>query len=336
MSILSLRYRRQCEQRIGKGALMLLSRVVHCLPLAQAHALGRLLGRLAPRISPRHFRRIVNDITLAFGDAKPSSASAQLARQVYVQLGMSLIEFLRLPFMSADEIRDWAHLEGTAHLEAALARGNGVILLTAHIGNWEVCGTVMGLSPYPTTAIAREQRDTAITNLFTRIREAHGLKVVPMTDVRNCIRVLKRNECLGVLGDLNARVPGVFVQFFGHPAATYAGAAYLARTTGAAIVPIFDERLPDGSHVCRLGAEVPPHHSDDRDRDLLIMTMRCQRVIEREIRRRPQDWFWQVARWKTRPEDVPNPERIPMEHRDLTPAEAAAALSVDPANASTC
>ena len=185
----------------------------------------------------------------------------------------------------------------------------------------------MGLSGYPTTAIAREQKDSALTDLLFSIRKAHGLTVLPMTDVRGCLRVLLRNECLGVVGDVNANTPGAFVQFLGRPAATYTGAAYFALTTGAPILPIFDERLPDKTHICRIGPPIPIVRTNDRNRDLLITTIRAQRVIEQEIRRRPQDWFWLLQRWKTRPEDISNPERIPMEHRDLAGEEIDGVLS---------
>lgn len=312
-----------CENWLGNRILFLLARVVHRLPLKTALAMGSRLGQLAPRVSPRHYHRICADIAQAYGLASDAPEVCRIATESYRHLGQSLMEFLRLPYMSAEEIRRGALLEGAEHIEAALARGHGAIMLTAHIGNWEVCGTLMGLSRYPTTAIARPQNDSAITELFTRVREAHGLKVVPMTDVRECIRVLKRNECLGILGDLNARPPGAFTNVFGRPASTYLGTAYLAKMSGAAILPLFDERLPDLTHRVRIMPPIPVADTGDRQRDLLITTMRTQEVIEQEVRRRPEDWYWLLQRWKIRPEEVANPERIPMEHRDFTPEEAA-------------
>ena len=159
--------------------------------------------------------------------------------------------------------------------------------------------------------------------MLQRVRNTHGLNVVSVTDIRACIRVLQRNECLGILGDLNTSSPAAFVQVFGRPAATYFGTAYLARLSGAAILPIFDERLPDHTHLVRIGPPIPPIETGDRRRDLFYLTIRTQEVIEQEIRRRPADWFWLGQRWRTRPEMVPHPERLPMEHRDLTPEESA-------------
>ena len=302
---------------------------MHRLPLPAALAFGRLLGRLTPSLSPRHYQRVLADITSAFGAERTPEEITRIARRFYLRLGESLVEFLRLPYLSAAEIRRWVRLEGAEHLETALAQGKGAILLSGHIGNWELCGTLMGLSAYPTTAIARPQMDTALTEFFNRTREAHGLKVVSMTDVRDCLRVLKRNECLGVIGDVNANTPGAFVQFLGRPAATYTGVAYMALTLGSPILPMFDIRLPDRSHCVRIGPPIPPVRTGNRQHDLLLTTMRAQQVIQQEIRRRPEDWFWLLGRWRTRPDDLPNPERIPMEARDLTPEEAAAALRWD-------
>ncbi|MHB9024789.1 MAG: lysophospholipid acyltransferase family protein [Armatimonadota bacterium] len=317
---------RRCRSFIGNVGLFSLARIAHRLPLSVACAVGHALAALGPLVSGRHYRRVRDDIQRFLGDGATPREARQLTQRYYRHLGESLMEFLRLPYMTDDEVRHWVRVDGMEHLDAAIAEGHGVIMLTGHLGNWELCGTMMGLSPYPTTAIAREQRETGITTLYNRIREAHGLKVVSMTDVRACIRVLKRNECLGVVGDVNARVPGAFIQFLGRPAATYTGTAYLALTTGATILPIFDERLPDHTHCCRIGPPIPVSRTGDRARDVLITTLRTQYVIQQEIRRRPAEWFWQLQRWKTRPEDVPNPERIPMEHRDLTSEEVAEAL----------
>ncbi|HEX2949375.1 MAG TPA: lysophospholipid acyltransferase family protein [Armatimonadota bacterium] len=316
--------KREYRTSLGNSILYLLARLVPRLPLRATLALGRGLGWLAPHCSHRHLRRVSADIARAFNADPQDAMVRRIAIKSYCRLGESLVEFLRIPGMRADEIRRWARIEGIERIDAALAHGKGVVMLTAHIGNWELSGTRVALEGYPLTAIARPQNDAILTNFLTSARESHGLKIVSMTDVRECIRVLKRNECLGILGDLNARPPGAFVQFFGRPAATYLGTAYLAQVSGAVILPVFTERLPDNTHVVRVGRPIPQSNTGDRKRDLLITTMRAQEAIEREVRHRPEDWYWLLNRWKTRPDGVANSEHIPMEHRDMTPEEAAA------------
>lgn len=306
--------------------LLFAAHVMHRVPMGLSLAIGRGIGRLAPRVTPHHFRRVCRDIGLAFPEMTPEEVK-RLAYRYYQRIGESVMEFVRLPYLSGEEIERMSIIEGTEYMDAALEKGKGLILLTAHIGNWEMLAAVVGLREYKITAIIRPQADDALTNLFNRIREAHGLKVVPLTDVRTCLRVLKQNECLGIVGDVNASTPGAFVQFLGRPAATYTGTAHLAMITGAEVLPIFDERLPDYRHHIRVGPPIPLVKTGDTPRDLLINTMRTQYVLQQEIRRRPHDWFWMLYRWKTRPEKIPNPERVPMEHRDLTPEEVEEALA---------
>ena len=128
---------------------------MHRVPLRMAMAFGRWLGRQAPRISPSHYRRVYRDIEAVFGAEMPPEEIERTVRFFYQRLCESLVEFLRMPYLSPEEVRRLSTLEGTEHLDAVLAKGKGAILLTGHIGNWEMLATVMGLSPYPTTAIVR-------------------------------------------------------------------------------------------------------------------------------------------------------------------------------------
>jgi KDO2-lipid IV(A) lauroyltransferase len=327
MSTPFLRIRNRYDSFLGRQILYLLARAVPHLTREKALALGRALGWLTPRLTPHRLYRVYRDISLAFGDQLTGRERLALAMEAYHHLGISLIEFLRLPDMSHDEIRNLVQLDGAEHLDAALAAGRGAVLLTGHIGNWEMGGTALAVLGYPMTAIARPQENPTLNALFLRIREAHGMNIVPLSDIRGCINTLRGNSFLAILGDVNAKNPGAFVQFFGRPAATYTGAAYLALTTGAPIIPLFDERLPDDSHCIHIHPPIPVSTTGDRRHDLLVTTMRAQFVIQEEIRRRPHEWFWQLQRWKTRPEDTKNPERIPMQHRDLTPEEVDEVLS---------
>lgn len=305
---------------LGRHVLAVLSGVAPRLSPRAAWRLGRVLGWLAPRLTPHRVRRVRDEMTLALGDRCTPADIHTLAERFYRELGVSLVEFLRLPAMSPAAIAASVRYEGIEHLDAALARGKGVILFTAHLGNWEIGSALLGIIDYPVTAIAHPQHVPLLDALFSRLREAHGLRVVLDTDLRGCIEVLKRNECLAIVGDVNARTPGAFVNFFGRPAATHTGAAYLARLTGAVVLPLFDTRQSNGTHLLRIDPPIEMVVTGDRRQDLLVNTIRLQRVIEAEVRRRPHEWFWLLQRWKTRPEDVPNPERVPMEHRDMPDA----------------
>ncbi len=317
---------RKMQQAAGKHLMLAASHFMHRVPLRAALGFGRWLGSQAPRLSARHFRRVCTDIALAFPEFTPAQVD-DVARRFYRRIAESVAEFLRLPYQTSEEIHRFVALEGMEHLDDALAWGKGVVLISGHIGNWELMGTMMGLSPYPTTVIAREQADNAMTQFINRIREKHGLRVLSMADPRGGLRVLRRNECLGMISDLNANVPACFINFLGRPASTFTGAAFMARTMGAAILPVFIDRLPDNTHCMRYQPAILPADTGDKERDLFYTTMRIHYVIGEEVRRRPHDWFWLLNRWKTRPEDVEHPEKIFMEHRDLTPAQVAEILA---------
>ena len=317
---------REQEDALGRSLSALLVRILHRVPLRGALAFGRGLGWLAPRLSRRHARRIADDVRRAFGDSMTPREIDLLVTHSYQNLGQSIMEFFRSPNMSIDDIRAWTTMEDTRYLDAALAKGKGVLILASHLGNWELCGMGLAVHGYPITAIARPQADDGITEMLTEVRQKHGMKIIPMSDIRGALRVLKNNELLGILADTNANNPGAFVDFFGYPAATFTGTAFFAMRTGAPIIPCFSRRMPDLKHHIYFCPPVPVSRTGDERRDLLITTMRCQQVIMNEIRQRPAEWFWLVQRWKTRPEEMPQPERIPMQHRDLTPTESAAAL----------
>jgi KDO2-lipid IV(A) lauroyltransferase len=295
----------------------------HRLPLGAALALGRGMGWLAPHISARHRRRVAGDIRRALDGAVTPADAERMAVAAYMHLGENMWEFIRMPACSRERMATYLRLEGREILDAACAGGQGVIAITAHLGNWELGCMALAAHGYPYSAIARSQLDAEATAFINCTREHSGGHVIDMTDVRAALRVLRRGEVLGIVADVNANSPGAFVNFFGHPAATFTGAAHFAITTGAPIVPMFDERLPDHSHVVRIGDPINVSRTGDMAHDLLVTTIRCQHVIQEEIRKRPEQWFWLIQRWKTRPEDVPNPERIPMEHRDLTPEQSA-------------
>ncbi len=138
-------FRRRCESQFGTQCLFLIARIAHRLTPAQAYRLAHLLGWLMPRLAKRQYRQVLADVSQVFGSERSPEDILQLVQQIFYHQGESVLEFFRLPHFTAEEIRGWAPLEGTEYLDAALALGHGAILLTAHLGNWEVCGTVMGL-----------------------------------------------------------------------------------------------------------------------------------------------------------------------------------------------
>jgi len=151
-------------------------------------------------------------------------------------------------------------------------------------------------------AIARAQRDSAITDYILKTREATGMKLYHRESaVRASLLALRSNELVGMLMDQNAGDDGVFVDFFGRLASTAPGAAVFALKTEAAVLPTFGYRKPDNTHVVTIGAPVPLIRTGDHKRDVLENTARYTKVVEEKIRAHPEQWFWLHKRWKSRP-----------------------------------
>jgi Kdo2-lipid IVA lauroyltransferase/acyltransferase len=295
-------WQRRKKTQLGNAVLLSMARHLQRLPEARGHRLGARVGALMRRVSPRHYHIVLANMRLALGEGRSEAELAALARACYTHLGKCLMEFIRLPAMSHEEVRRVVALEGSEHLEAALAGGKGAILLTGHLGNWEMIGARLAAGGYPVVAIARAQRDTALTDFILRTRESTGMKIYHRESaVKASLLALKSNEFVGMLMDQNAGDDGVFVDFFGHLASTAGGAAVFALRTGTPVLPCFGWRNPDDTHTARIDAPVPLVRTGDRKQDILENTARYTKVVEAKIRAHPGQWFWLHKRWKSRP-----------------------------------
>jgi KDO2-lipid IV(A) lauroyltransferase len=192
---------------------------------------------------------------------------------------------------------------GAEHVEAARSAGRGVLLVTAHFGNWEVHGMAHGWLFGPIGVIARPLDNPALDARLCEVRRRPGNTVIyKKRALPQVLRLLRDNRGVAILIDQNVQQgDGVFVDFFGRPAATTTAAAALALKTGCALVPSHTELREDGRYalVYEPALEVPA--SGDRDADVHRLTQRLTGVIEEWVRRRPEQWLWLHRRWKTQP-----------------------------------
>ena len=296
--------RRAFQQWLGRKALWWLSLHACRLPEAWVPGFGDWVGDTIRRISRRHWRLVLTNMNIAFGKEKTPEELEQLAYAAYHHAGRSLVEFLRMHRMSREKLLATANLVGTEHFDQALAQGKGLILLTAHYGNWELGGARIVAAGYPMNVIARNQSDPKVTDLLMGQRLAVGMKVIDRDrGAAGAIRALRRNEIVAILLDQNASTNGVFVDFFGKQAATAAGPAGIARKAGSPVVPIFAVRNPDNTHTGFIQPPLQLEYTEDKQADIVRNTQIMVKVIEEQIRRRPELWFWMHRRWKKRPPD---------------------------------
>lgn len=285
------------ERRLIRGLIYTVAAVGRRVSLQASYRTADRIGRLLYRAYPRLRRTALCNLQIAFGDTLTHEERVSIAQRSFRNHCRSAIEVMRMKDLSAEDLIERVHLEGTEHLDRALAEGHGVILLTAHYGNWEFMGARLSLAGYAISAIARDQRDTGVTQLINESREWFGMKVVPRKDMRKALTCLRRNEILGILSDQH-EVGGVQIKFFGVEASAATGAAVFALRTGARIVPAFVSRDEQNHHHVNIHLPIELIDTGDRTADVLANTQAVADVIEREIARRPDHWLWVHRRWR--------------------------------------
>lgn len=292
-------------------------RGVRRLPRRLALILGERLGGLAYRFSRRdprraaaqnldryHRRTAIKNLELAFGRRLPRRELVRIARGCFRTLGRSLMQTLRIPTMTLGEMLSLIDADTFEPAERALARGKGLIFLSAHLGAWELLAGYIArrynLSCY---MVVRRFSYEAVNELIVGIRRSAGLEIIYQGEGAKpaVLAALRRNLPVLILADAHMpQVSGVFVDFFGRPAHTPVGPAALARASGAGIVPVFItwQGLQHRVHVL---PEIELVRTEDKQADLIENTQAWTRVVEDIIRRYPEQWPWFHRRWRTGP-----------------------------------
>lgn len=275
------------------------------LPLDLGLWVGRRLGDLAYWVLWGRRTVARQNLALALGRERTARELACLCRQSFRQLGMTLVEACVLLFTVPTSVLSRVQVEGMEHLTSAMAQGKGVLLLTAHFGNWELELLAVShvLTGFPLIVVMRPLDHPALERLAVRLRARSGAEFIDKRRaLSEVLSALRRQRMVGILLDQNAsRREGVFVPFFGVPASTSKGLALLALRTGAPVVPVFIHREPGGRHRVIVDPAVPLSLTGDRDRDVVEVTAAFTRIIEAKARQYPEQWFWLHRRWKTRP-----------------------------------
>ena len=265
-----------------------------------ADACGRSLGSLFPVIIRHQWQRACQHLAMCYPDW-PADKVKATARAVFTNMGRNTVELLRWMGGSRADIEQRITSEGLEHVDRCLQEGRGALILTAHLGNWDIMG-LWAAGRYPLTIISKEMRNDGVNAFWMEKRAASGLKIVPSRNsYRACLSVLKKNGLLGFIFDQNmTRMDGIFVDFFGRPACTTPGLAMLSAHAQSPVVPVFMVRRPDGSQVVRGFKAIPPP-ADRSPETIKAATQAYTAVIERMVREHPDQWIWMHRRWRTQP-----------------------------------
>lgn len=281
--------------------------VAGLLPRRAALAFGRALGRAWGRLDRRHLRIAEDNLGRAFPDWDEGRRRAT-ALGVYGHFGRVLLDILWMARRDRDVVLREVDVTGAEHVKAALAAGRGAILVTAHIGNWEMHGMAHGWLFGPIGVVARPLDNPALDARLCDVRRRPGNSVIyKKRALPQVLRLLRENRAVAILIDQNVQAgDGIFVDYFGRKAATTTVAAALALKTGAAVIPTHTELGEDGRYALVYDPPLALPSTGDRAADTRRLTQELTTVIEGWVRRRPEQWLWLHRRWKTQP---PEPAR---------------------------
>jgi len=280
---------------------------VGILPRRLARAVGAALGAIAFHSLSRLRSVGLRNLSLAYPQWDERQRHDTL-RGLYRSLGHQLAEFCLMSRYSLARASRFIRYDGLENYLGAVARGKGVLVLTGHLGAWELSSFYHSLAGYPMGMVIRRLDNPLVDAFVNRIRCLHGNRVIHKDDfARGLISSMRAGETVGILMDTNMTPPqGIFVPYFGIPACTPSGLARIALKTGAAVVPGF--LLADaepGRYTLRFGAPLQLIETGDADADILANTALFTSVIEGYVRLYPEQWLWMHRRWKTRPAGEP-------------------------------
>jgi KDO2-lipid IV(A) lauroyltransferase len=273
---------------------------------------GESLGALGYRPLRIRKRIVERQIAAAFPDLS-REAVVQLARESYEHLGRTFIETALLDSIGRDGLQALVEsVEGWEEIEDVMAKGRGAVLVTGHIGNWELAGSYVAARGIPLDAIVRGMANPLFDAYINHTREAIGMTVVHDSEaVRRTPRSLRAGRAVAFVADQGVMgLASTFVPFFGRPAKTPRGAAVFALRFDVPVVFVVALRNPNGRY--RIVVErIEAPQTGDRERDVDAIVARFTQHLEKWVRAVPAQYFWQHRRWKRQPPDTPRELRDP-------------------------
>jgi len=287
---------------IAYTSVVVFFKLIGRFPPRWALRASRFLGELWFAMDERHRQMALGNLTLAFGGEKSDREIRRIAKQVFRNIVHVVFEVAWSLHLHPKVLGAFFSVKGLANLRAAFRKGKGALILTGHVGNWELMPVAAAMAGYSANVLYRPIDYAPLDRFFVETRTRFGLKMIPKdASLLRVFRALKRGETVAMLLDQNVGLhKGVMVDFFGRRACTSYGLAYIALKTGAPVLPFFVVRGEKG-FTAEIGPEIPFSKTGDDRKDLEENTRQYNEALETIIRRYPDQWFWIHNRWKTRP-----------------------------------
>ncbi|MBR2733788.1 MAG: lysophospholipid acyltransferase family protein [Selenomonadaceae bacterium] len=282
--------------------LMMMSKIIRLLPYDALLALGRVLGNLYYLLVKKQRERAVAQMMPALNVTE--SEARKLVRESFVNLARNMLDILYMPNLNEKNLSQYIEIDHLERMRMALMEGNGVVVLTGHIGTWEWLSAAFTLNGMPVTAIAKLQPNAEYSRALDDLRATIHVEIFNRgtNELRAAGRALKDGKILGFLADQDAGPGGAFIKFLGKTASTPLGPAVFSRRFSAPVVPAFIIRQENGRHLVKIGKPLHFEDTGDTDADLLRFTEQMTKILEDVIRENPTQWLWFQKRWNTPPE----------------------------------
>lgn len=296
---------RRARRRFYHAVARLVLATARAFPRRIGRACGRALALTALALRPRERELAAANLALALPD-EDAAARRRRLRRAAARLGENLHDALTVDRRLDDPDGGVDGAEALARLAALRAEGRGVLVLTAHLGCWELLGGWLARTQGGLAVVVGEIRNAPVDRLVNDRRRALGLTPVPRSgDLRPLLRALRTGGVAAVLMDQATRVPSRPVPFFGRPAPTAVGFASLALRTGAPVLPLAIGRRGEG-HAVMVGETIRPGDGRGREAEDALLA-RCNAALEDLVRRNPDEWVWFHRRWPDRPQEGGTP-----------------------------
>ncbi len=283
------------------GLLRGLFRFLQVIPISGCYWLCRFLLSLVLFFIPKRRQLIQEQLERSFPQKTPQECRL-IGKESLDNLARGFARYARIPLMTDREMEDMVEIEGFEHIREAFRQGKGMITFTAHFGFWELMAIYV-TRLYPKIAmVVRPLDNPRLDAMVTSVRSAGGGGVIDSRKVfKEGLRLLRDNGILGVLIDQNFYKGGVFVNFFGRPAATNTLVPILARRTGCAVLPMHNVWIGNKIRII-CGAPVTLSESADAQAAITEDTQKLTSIVEAWIREDPGQWMWLHNRWKRKPD----------------------------------
>lgn len=268
------------------------------LPLKFSYRLATSIANLKCLFSPRDRWAVINNLQAVTGENDKKILN-RYAYQVYGNFAKYLVDFFRFFKIDNDYIKKYIKLENLDYLDNILKKGKGMVILTAHLGNWELGGIVVSKLGYPLNAIVLNHKQKLVNDFFTNQRSLGGAKFIPLgASVRKAFECLSHNEILAILADHDFLKNGFKINFFGKSTIIPKGPALLSLKLGSPIVPCFILRQPDDTFRFVFESPVNFSSTGNVDSDAISLTQSCTKVLEKYIRLYPTQWYMFRKFWE--------------------------------------